>query len=668
MQTKKKTKTYLLVLLSLFILAFSASVATKSLQNNTRLLKEIASKQLRLSYYSNQLNKEIQINQANILEALIAKDTNAIKTIQQSSDNIVNTLKKLSLCIQKHKTTLPEKVFTINKIIDKRIVAYKSVEDSILRAIKTNDQQSYKDALIGFNSTSAAFTNDVLKLVEMINEMLKKKIQALQMQNERTNFIIYVSFIAIALLLLVSIYLTFRYQNKMFTQLKRAEEAEKQTKFLSKQLEKYSKELEDEVKKKTQELRTNLYTNIISKLPNRNKLLLDIEENYIRYLVIFNIDNFQKFNDVYGEQIGNEALRLTGDFLKNTIPSSLHLYHIGGDEFVVVADKETTISKEQFVNTVELTLKSYRKHPFLFEQNELFLSMSAGIAFDGLQKILAYADMALKNAKKEGKNYDIYQNQNLEAQHKEDIDCYKKLLNALEHNRIIPYLQPIVPLNDKSLPVKYEALARLIDENSQVIVPTYFLQVAKQNRIYHKITYKIIDYVLSVIEEYRLPISINLSMMDITNEKTVKTIYEKLHNFKHCELLTFELLETEDFEDYKSVYDFCVEVKRFGVSLSLDDFGSGYSNFAHIIHLPIDFIKIDASLISNITRDFSSKLMVETIVDLSKKIGAKTIAEYVSSEEILKTVRELHVDYAQGFFTGKPKEVGEYIQSPPSLV
>ncbi len=133
-----------------------------------------------------------------------------------------------------------------------------------------------------------------------------------------------------------------------------------------------------------------------------------------------------------------------------------------------------------------------------------------------------------------------------------------------------------------------------------------------------------------------------------------------LDSFNYNHLITIEILETEEFKDYDVVYNFCRKIRTYGIKIALDDFGSGYSNFTHILNLPIDFIKIDASLISNIDRDEHSQIMVETIVGLAHKINVKTIAEFVSSKEILTTVKKLKVDYAQGYYIGKPEDISKY--------
>ena len=664
---QQRTKTYLLVIGALTILLFSATVMIQDLRENTKLLDEIATTQLKLSTYSTRLTKAIQHNQAKTLEALVMQDASLQKSIQTSANEIVTTVKQLSHCIKKHKDMLPPKVLEVINTINSRVIAYKNIENSVLQATKENKYEELQDALVGFNTTAAAFSNDVLQLVELTNKLLQNKISLLREHNKQTNRFLYTSYSLVTLLLILSLYLMQRYQKKMLQQLQRAEKAEKETRELSLQLQRYSKGLEAEIAKKERELYEKIYTNPISKLPNRYKLLEQMQNNDFKYLALLNIDNFQKFNDVYGENVGNEALKLTAKFLTQRLPKEHALYHLSGDEYAIVALNDSSITKERFLENIRDILKAFRKQEFVIDNNRFTLSMSAGISFDGLQKMLAYADMALKDAKKKTTYIEIYQNIELESKHKEDIRCYQTLLDALAHHRVIPFLQPIVPLQSSTLPIKYESLARLIDTQGNIIPPVNFLRVAKQNRIYYKITNTIVHQAFDIVEKHNLSLSVNLSMADIMNEKTTKMIFEKLESFEHCENITFELLETEDFKDYKSVYEFCVKAKSYGVSLALDDFGSGYSNFSHIIHLPVDYIKIDASLISNIVRDHASRLMVEVIVLLAKKIGVKTVAEFVSSKEIMETIKALGVDYAQGFYLGRPEKVEHYLEHPPSL-
>ena len=175
--------------------------------------------------------------------------------------------------------------------------------------------------------------------------------------------------------------------------------------------------------------------------------------------------------------------------------------------------------------------------------------------------------------------------------------------------------------------------------------------------------------ILETISNERISISINLSVEDMNNKDIVKMIINALSSFEYNRLITFEILETEALNNYGDVQLFIDSVRSYGAKVAIDDFGSGYSNFAHILNMQVDYIKIDASLISNVDTDKNSRLMVETIVKLAKQLGIETVAEFVSTEEIYLTVKELGVDWGQGYWLGKPVSLDEMkakIENVPS--
>nr|WP_321266327.1 bifunctional diguanylate cyclase/phosphodiesterase [uncultured Sulfurimonas sp.] len=495
------------------------------------------------------------------------------------------------------------------------------------------------------------------------NTKLKQQIEVLKRSNDEVQKEMLYSFILAFLLISFAIYRQILHQREIEKKLLLGEHAKNEQKRLQSQLLKYNDDLEEEISKKTAELHLKIYTHFLSGLPNRNRLLEDAHKYNFKQMALLNIDKFQKFNDVYGEEIGNIALKLTADFLDTQIDDKeTLLYHIGGDEFVFVAKESTRLDNTSFIEKIEDILKKYRRENFIYEDKRFSFMMSAGLSFSGSNKMLAYADMALKDAKKRNVQLSIFNDDKaLEKLHKEDIECHKKLTNAIENNNILSYFQPIAPIQDSSLDLKYESLVRLKDDNGEIIAPFRFINVAKQNRIYHKLTQAIIQNTFNVISKYKVPCSINISMEDIENDRTVEVLYAKFDEFEYNSLITIELLETEEFKDYKRVYNFCIKIRSYGIKVALDDFGAGYSNFSHALNLPIDYIKIDASLISNIDRDLNSQIMVETIVGLAHKLNIKTIAEYVSSKEILNVVKRLNVDYAQGYYIGKPQEIEHHI-------
>ncbi|MDX1295433.1 MAG: EAL domain-containing protein, partial [Sulfurimonadaceae bacterium] len=148
--------------------------------------------------------------------------------------------------------------------------------------------------------------------------------------------------------------------------------------------------------------------------------------------------------------------------------------------------------------------------------------------------------------------------------------------------------------------------------------------------------------------------SINLSIEDIMNHDIYDFIIEKLKQYNFGKRVTFELLESESIEDFKRVSRFITEIKRYGAQVAIDDIGSGFSNFSYLAEIDVDYIKIDGSLIANIDKNANSRLIAETIVSFAKGMGIETIAEYVHSSTVLSTVKQLGIDYSQGYHIDEP--------------
>ena len=659
MKFKRKLYFYLSIGMAFMLIPLYLSI--QSMKSTTEMIDFIVNEQIRLSELSYKLDNDIKINNSDVLTAIILNNKSTRINVQESFKNIKDDINQVDEFLKgidfKH-DTLVEKV----DIIRRRVVGYEAVNQSINEALQSQNTEDIEDALLGFSKINKKFSEDTNGLLELVKSELEKDIYNLKITNSDMKLRIFVSFSVSFLIIIFSIYKLLSLNTKVKIQLKRAEDAEKEQRYLKGELAKYNDDLEKEIEKKTEELHSKIYTNYISGLPNRNQLLLDMQEQNFLYMAILDIDKFQQFNDIYGEELGNTAIRMSADFISRSVPAENNmLYHITGDEFVI-ATQNKKLSKTDFITKIEELLEEYKHNEFRYEEKTFNLIMSAGLSFSGGSKMLAYADMALKNAKKKNISLGIFEDdKKIEEEHIKIIECYNTLLRSFENNTIISYFQPILPLSDKSKPRKYESLVRIIDDG-KVIPPITFIDVAKKHRLYQKLTQVVIENTLSVIEKYRVPCSINISVDDITSKSTLEFLYKKLDSFEYSNLITIELLETEDFQDYEDVLEFCKNIRSYGAKIALDDFGSGYSNFSHALNLPIDYIKIDASIISNIDRDKNSQVMVETIVDLARKMKVETIAEFVSSVEILETVTSLGVDYAQGFYIGKPEPITYYIK------
>ena len=218
------------------------------------------------------------------------------------------------------------------------------------------------------------------------------------------------------------------------------------------------------------------------------------------------------------------------------------------------------------------------------------------------------------------------------------------------------YFQPIINNQTKKIE-KYESLVRLVTEDAQLLTPHYFLDVAKKGRYYSKITRIVLENSFGVLSKIpEASISINLSTHDIERDEIIDYIDEMLDRYAHeAHRIIFELLESEDIKDFLLVKRFIRNVKSKGVKIAIDDFGTGYSNFERLLSYEPDILKIDGSLIRNIKDNEINKNIVETIVLFAQKQKLSTVAEFVENEEIYAIVRDLGIDYSQGFHFGRPE-------------
>ncbi len=422
--------------------------------------------------------------------------------------------------------------------------------------------------------------------------------------------------------------------------------------------ENMNKILEEKVQEKTRELRNRLYIDSLTGLANRFKLQEDLAELKDASILIINIDDFKELNDLFGHKTGDRILKDFAAKLKSLInTNNPKLYRLGGDEFALLF--QNRMSKEDLELYLTNLIKNIEKMVFMYGDKELALHVSIGAAA-GKEGVLEKADIALKKARKERKVYAIYDRNDakVEKEYEKNIEWIKKLKQSIELDRVVPFFQPIVNTKTRK-PKGYECLVRIIDEDGSIVSPGVFLEIAKKSRYYDRLTMIMIEKSCRYFSESPCSFSINLSILDILDTHIVQHLKESIAKYGVADQIILEIVESEGIENYDLVYRFINDMKKIGCQIAIDDFGTGYSNFEHILKLPIDYIKIDGSLVANICENEDSELIVSTIVDFAHKKGIKTVSEYVSSEEIFEKIRAIGVDYAQGFYFAKPKQYVE---------
>ena len=391
-------------------------------------------------------------------------------------------------------------------------------------------------------------------------------------------------------------------------------------------------------------------------LYNRNKLYDDINKSIAPALAIVNIDRFSEINDFYGHSLGDHFIKEFSHKLSNCKNcDNLNIYRLQGDEFVIFNDNA---NRDKFLDKIYEIDKKLRKEKIEIDNDFIYLDFSIAISYESKEVLLRTADMALKAVKKDNKNILVY-NDNISRsdEYKNNIKWSNIVREALREDRIVSLYQPIINNNTMKYE-KYESLVR-IKENGKYISPFYFLSIAKKTRHYVEITKTMIEKSFKLFENKKEEFSINLTIEDILDEDTKEFIISMLNKYKIGNRVVFEIVESESIENFENISKFIVLVKALGCKIAIDDFGTGYSNFEYLVKLKADYIKIDGSLIKDIDKNHISEIVCKNIVNFAKDLNMKTIAEFVENESIFNKVKELGIDYSQGYYFDKPLEISK---------
>lgn len=396
------------------------------------------------------------------------------------------------------------------------------------------------------------------------------------------------------------------------------------------------------------------YYDTLTGLENRRKLTEKLDENNNVFLMIINIDGFQEINDLYGDHVGDSILKDFALYLKEIIPAKEGIYRLHSDEFAHLCLSGMDINEFK-IFAAYVSEKIEKKSFNIDDKSEVSLSVTMGISY-GVEQLLMNADIALKLAKKNKKNFLFYDaSMAMAKEYEKNFEWTKRLKKAIEEDKIIPIFQPIVETKTEKI-VKYEALMRMVDDRGGYIAPIHFLELSKKNKLYHQLTKIMIDKTFKRFENLPYLVSINISVEDILNKEIHHFILSKLEASSIGNKIVFEIIESEGIENFDQVLEFIDSVKKYGVKISIDDFGTGYSNFEYLMKLKVDYIKIDGSMIKNIDNDQNSQRITQSIVNFAKSMNIKTVAEFVHSKNVFEQVKELDVDFSQGYYFGEPSE------------
>ncbi len=425
---------------------------------------------------------------------------------------------------------------------------------------------------------------------------------------------------------------------------------------VSNELEELNNSLEERIEESSRYIYHQAYYDSLTALPNRLSLIKRVSESLGKMVVLINIDDFTTLNDFYGHEVGDMVLKQLATVLSNLVnPESAEVFKLPSDEFAIIINIANT--QNSIEDRLKKCIKYIEEEEFVIKDGHfahVTVTVAAALINDDNTGLLN-ADMALKLAKKAGVGYMIFNNDlELSKKYEQNILMANKIKDAINSDKIVPYFQPLYNMKKRKI-TKYEALVRLQKSETKVLSPFSFLEISQKIKLYPQITRVMIQKTFEYFSKNGYDFSINLAFSDIFDRQTSAYLFEKIKEFDVSSQLTIEILETQESENAEAISKFIDRVYESGANVAIDDFGSGYANFEHMTKMRSDYMKIDGSLVKNINTDKNARLVVETIIIFARKLNKKIVAEFVHSQEVFDVVQELGVDYAQGYFIGKPE-------------
>jgi len=380
-------------------------------------------------------------------------------------------------------------------------------------------------------------------------------------------------------------------------------------------------------------------------------------------LLFLDLDQFKDVNDSRGHRAGDELLIELARLLRERLRDADIVARLGGDEFAILLPHTNALQASIVATAI---LEAIRGHTFKIVGSPVGITASIGVALFPDQagtagELLSCADLAMYEAKEQGRNRVSVFAQALDWQARIEsrIGWQQRIREALEQDRFVLHAQPILDLTTGSVS-QYELLIRAAEVDGELILPGVFLGVAERSGLIQDIDRWVVRKAIAMIAERqaageRLRLEVNLSGKAFADPDLSSVIQKEIaRTGVDPSCLVLEVTETAAIANLDEAQRFVETLRMAGCSFALDDFGVGFSSFAHLKYLPVDYLKIDGSFIRDLPRSTVDQHLVRAIVGVARSLGKKTIAEFVEDAETLALLREFGVDFAQGFFVGRP--------------
>lgn len=385
-----------------------------------------------------------------------------------------------------------------------------------------------------------------------------------------------------------------------------------------------------------------------------------VRNNRHHALVYLDLDHFKIINDAFGHHKGDDVLRELSHSLSKRIRSTDILCRLGGDEFAILLRDIKANEAYEFARSIQQIVAEFT---FPIQEQRVNLGCSIGLTLiDGStanpEEHLMRADNALFVAKGRGRNlihqYDPLDNESDEL--RQSVNASQKIRKAIAEDRMVLYFQPIFDVKNNQVSY-YEALVRLRETDGRIVGPHMFIPALESAGEMHLLDRWIIKLAITALHNHPQlnNIAINLSAQAFKDENLVPTIVENLKlTGVDPKRITFELTESASLFNLHITQKVIADLHQLGCSFSVDDFGSGFSSFAYLKQLPADYIKLDGSFIKNLHLDQVDQTLVKSMIQVIQALGKKAVAEFVENEAILLILKDMGIDFVQGYHIGHP--------------
>ncbi|EET87665.1 diguanylate cyclase/phosphodiesterase with PAS/PAC sensor(s) [Clostridium carboxidivorans P7] len=432
------------------------------------------------------------------------------------------------------------------------------------------------------------------------------------------------------------------------------------------------------IKKTEDKLQSLAYYDLLTGIPNRTLFYERLENALIRAnnnkgsvaLLFMDLDGFKVINDSLGHAAGDLLLKEVAARIESSISRSDTVSRLGGDEFTVILEnvnnhEDAKAAAESIIGKILL--------PYSILGREITLGVSIGIALSPydestVEGLVRKADAAMYDAKESGKGKYSFSSDEIERRNHEILEMQIKLNKALDNNEFNLYLQPqIIFAENEFKIIGAEALIRWKTIDGKIFTPDKFIPVSETNRMIIPIGNWILEEIFRIDKVLKdnginIKLSINISSKQFENGNLVSKIKElfKENDSQNIDLV-IEITESFLLQDTESAIQSLLEIKKLGIEISIDDFGTGFSSLSYLARLPVDYLKIDKSFIDDILST-NHKNLTSNIISMAKTLNLKTVAEGVETEEQANRLMDEGCDELQGYYFSKPLIIDDFIK------